>query len=75
MAVTVSLRGKTQVKKVVVGKPVRRINVAPTANIDNLTGVDTSGKVNGSVLVYNSTSGNFEALLTLQEQEVNGGQY
>jgi len=74
MAVTVSLRGKTQVKKVVVGKPVRRINTA-SANIDNLTGVDTSGKVNGSVLVYNSTSGNFEALLTLQEQEVNGGQY
>lgn len=74
MAVTVSLRGRTQVKKVVVGKPVRRINTA-TGSIDNLTGVDTTGKQNGSILVYNSASENFEATKQLEEQDVNGGQY
>lgn len=74
MAVTVSLRGRTQVKKVVVGKPIRRINTQ-TTTIDNISGIDTSGKVDGSLLVYNSSSGNFEASTTLEEQEINGGQY
>jgi hypothetical protein len=74
MAVTVSLRGKTQVKRVVVGKPVRRVDTA-TANINTITGVDTSAKENGSVLVYNSASENFEATKTLEEQDINGGQY
>jgi len=74
MAVTVSLRGNTKVKRVVVGKPVRRVNTA-TANIDNISGVDTRSKENGSVLVYNSTSQNFEATKTLEEQDINGGQY
>lgn len=74
MAVTVSLRGRTQVKKVVVGKPIRRINTQ-TTTIDNISGIDTSGKVDGSLLIYNSSSGNFEASTTLEEQEINGGQY
>lgn len=74
MAVIVSSRGKTKVKRVVVGKPIRRIN-AVTGSIDNLGGVDTSGKVNGSILVYNSTSEKFEATKQLEEQDVNGGQY
>lgn len=74
MAVTVSLRGKTQVKRVVVGKPVRRVNTA-TGNINNLAGVDTTGKEDGSILVYNSSSDNFEATKSLEEQDINGGQY
>lgn len=74
MAVTVSLRGKTQVKRVVVGRPVRRVNTA-TGNIDNLAGVDTTGKENGSILVYNASSDNFEATTSLEEQDINGGQY
>lgn len=74
MAVTVSLRGNTRVKRVLVGKPVRRVNTA-TANIDNISGVDTTGKENGSLLIYNESSGNFEATKNLQEQDINGGQY
>lgn len=74
MAVTVSLRGKTKVKRVVVGKPIRRINTT-TGNINNLGGVDTSAVVDGATLVYNGSSGNFEATTELNNQEVNGGQY
>jgi len=74
MAVVVSSRGKTKVKRVVVGKPIRRINTT-TGSIDTLGGVDTSGKENGSILVYNSTSEKFEATKNLEEQDVNGGQY
>jgi hypothetical protein len=74
MAVTVSLRGTTKVKRVVVGKPVKRINTQ-TANINNLAGVDTSGKEQGSILVYNVSSGNFEATRNLDDQDLNGGNY
>ena len=69
-----STRGATKVRRVVVGKPIRRIN--PVAgNINTLNGVDTTGSVNGSLLVYNSSTGNYEATTLLENQEVNGGQY
>ena len=74
MAVTVSLRGRTKVKRVVVGKPVKRIKTQ-TANIDNLQGVDTTGKEQGSILIYNAQSGNFEASKNLDDQDLNGGNY
>lgn len=74
MAVTVSSRGRTKVKRVVVGKPIRRINPSQ-GNINTLNGVDTSGVVDGATLVYNSASGNFEAKRELDNQDVNGGQY
>jgi len=74
MAVTVSLRGRTKVKKVVVGKPIRRV-VATSGSIDNLQGVTTVGKQEGSLLIYNSSSERWEAKLTLEEQEISGGQY
>jgi hypothetical protein len=83
MAVTVSLRGRTKVKKVVlgtkvkkvvVGKPIRRV-VGSSGNIDNLTGVSTTGAVEGSLLIYNESTEKWEAKLTLEEQEISGGQY
>ena len=42
MAVIVTTKGTTKVKKVVVGRPVKRIN-STTGNINNLAGVDTTG--------------------------------
>ncbi len=74
MAVIVTTNGTTRVKKVIVGRPVRRINSA-TGNINNLAGVDTSGAVQGSVLVYDETSSNFIAITDLEDQNLNGGQY
>lgn len=67
-------RGTTKVKRVTVGKPVKRIDPA-RVSINNVIGVDTSGRTDGSVLVYNSSSSNFEATLTLDKQLINGGQY
>lgn len=64
----------TIVKKVTVGRPVRRVSAAST-DINDLDGIDTSGKVNGSVLVYNSTTGKWTATLDLQDQNINGGTY
>lgn len=64
----------TIVKKITVGKPVRRV-VKAEANINNLLGVNTTSKVNGSVLVYNASSELWEATLDLEEQNINGGSY
>ena len=74
MATTVSLRGKTKVKRVIVGKPVRRVIEAGN-NITSIVGVDTTGAVDGSVLVYNISVNEWQATTTLDKQEFNGGQY
>jgi len=64
----------TQVKKVVVGTPVRRVT-SGAFDINNLGGVNTAGAVNGSLLIFNSTSAKWEASLDLEEQNINGGSY
>lgn len=63
------------VKRVIVGKPVRRISQASDATIDTIQGIDATGAVDGSILIYNSSREVFEASLQLEEQNVNGGQY
>jgi hypothetical protein len=67
--------GQTTVKKVVVGIPVRR--VTPGAfTIDAIRGVNTTGKVDGSILVYDETSGDFEASeYSILNQSIDGGTY
>jgi hypothetical protein len=74
MAVTVTTKGKTQVKKVVVGRPIRRIN-NDAGNINNLGGVNLTDQEDGSVLVYDATNEEWVAKKTLDNTNVNGGQY
>ena len=64
----------TIVKKIVIGTPVRRVSEA-ALNINDLDGINTSNRVNGSVLVYNSTSTLWESTLNLEQQNINGGSY
>ena len=72
---TVAAAGSTtQVKKVVVGTPVRRVT-AGAFHVTNIGGIDITGVVNGSVLVYNESTTNFEAKLDLEEQNIDGGSY
>lgn len=49
----------TRVHKVVVGVPLSTIVIGPYADIDNIVGVDTSGKTDGGTFVYDSDTGNF----------------
>lgn len=72
--ITVTPGQTTIIKKIKVGTPVRRIREA-NFNLNELLGVNTVGKVNGSVLVYNASSGDWEATLDLEEQNINGGQF
>jgi hypothetical protein len=64
----------TIVKQVKIGTPVRRVT-GGSFSINSISGVDTSGKQDGSVLVYNATTSNFEATLNLDKQLVNGGNF
>ena len=73
-AITVSPGQTTLIKKITVGTPVRKVSEAST-NINNLAGIDTSAKVNGSFLVYNASSTLWEATLDLEQQNVNGGSF
>ena len=73
-SITISPGNTTLIKRIVVGTPVRRINEA-TSDINELNGVDTSDKVNGSVLVYNATNSLWKATLDLEQQNVNGGSF
>ena len=72
--ITVTPGNTTIVKKIVIGTPVRRVSEA-ALNLNNLAGVNTSSRVNGSVLVYNSTSTLWESTLNLEQQNINGGSY
>ena len=71
---SVTAGNTTIVKNIIVGRPVRRI-VEDPGNIDQLNGVNTTNKVNGSVLVYNASNELWEATLDLEEQNINGGSY
>ena len=64
----------TQIKKIVVGTPIRRV-ASGAFNVSNLGGVDTTGAITGSVLVYNAATGKFEAEQELENTNFNGGQY
>lgn len=64
----------TQVSKITVGRPVRRVTEG-VFKIDVLGGVDTSTKENGSLLIYDATSEKWVASRDLEEQNINGGTY
>lgn len=70
----VAVGSTTQVKKVVVGTPVRRVT-SGEFSINNIGGVDTSGATNGSLLIYSSAASKWVASKDLEEQNINGGSY
>jgi hypothetical protein len=74
-SVVVTSGTTTQVKKVVVGKPVRRVT-AGQFRLNNLGDVDISNLQNGSLLIYSATSSKWVAKKEVDEgQEVDGGSY
>ena len=65
----------TLVKKVVVGKPVRRVS-AGSFLLNTLGDVDTTNLENGSLLIYKSNTLKWTASKDVEEgQNINGGSY
>lgn len=73
MAIVIS-GSKTQVRKVVIGTPVKKVT-SGAFSISNLGGVDVSGAENGAVIVYDADQGKFIADKTLEDTNITGGQY
>jgi hypothetical protein len=74
MTITTTVGLTTQIKKIVVGTPVKRVT-SGAFSIDNLGGVTTTGAETGSILIYNSALGKWVANKNLEEQNINGGSY
>ena len=49
----------TRIHKVVVGTPLTTTVIGPYADIDNIVGLDTSGKTQGGTITYDSDTGTF----------------
>lgn len=65
----------TQVKKIVVGTPVRRVS-GSTTTVNTLEDVDISNLENGSLLIYNTTSSKWVATKEVSDsQQLNGGSF
>ena len=67
-------KDETQIKKVVVGRPIRRINQA-RININEIQGIDLTNLEDGSLLIYSDATENFQASRDLEKQNINGGNY
>lgn len=72
--IRVDASNTTQVRSITIGTPVSRVTRA-AIRISDLQGIDFSNLSNGSVMVYNPSSGNWVSTLDLEEQNISGGQY
>ena len=70
----IAIGSTTQVKKVVVGTPVKRVT-SGAFSINNLTGVDTTGAIQGGILMYNAAQSKFIVSNDLTDHNINGGSY
>jgi hypothetical protein len=50
-------------------------NPAVVESVSNIADVDTTTKINGSVLVYKTTTNKWTSTTILDAQDVTGGQY
>ena len=74
-SVVVTSGTTTQVKKVVVGKPVRRVTAGQFL-LSNLGDVSATGATTGDMLVYQSSTGKWTAQKEIEDgQNINGGSY
>ena len=70
----VSTGNNTKVKRVTLGKPIRRV-YADNGNLVNLNDVDAYSAEDGDVLVWQDEAQKWVAQKLLDKQIINGGQY
>ena len=54
---------QTQIRKITIGTPLRKVTGAAAQTIGDLTNVDTSSLANNGILQYNINTGQFEVTL------------
>jgi hypothetical protein len=66
----VSAKGITIVKKVTVGRPVRKVNAA-VVSINNLAGVNTSNVQDQHILIYNADDNEWQTSAQSADADIN----
>jgi hypothetical protein len=72
--IQVTTSNTAQVKRIVVGTPIRRVTRS-AIGMDDLNNINFSDLRNGSIMVYNSSTQNWTSTLNLESQNISGGQY
>ena len=73
-SVIIASDNTTIVSKIIIGRPVRRVT-SGAFDINNLGGVDTTGVVDGALLIYSSSLEKWTTSIELNGQNINGGSY
>ena len=71
----VQVGNRTLVSKITYGTPYRSAVISASADIDAITGLVTSGAVNGSLFIYDSDTSSWNASLSLNKQIIDGRTY
>lgn len=66
---------RTQIKKITIGTPIRKVIGASVQTLGDLTDVDLTGLTNDHILQYNSTTGKWESTLLPQTLTIQGGSF
>ena len=71
----VQVGNRTLVSKITYGTPYRSAVISASADIDAITGLVTTGAVNGSLFIYDSDTSSWNASLSLNKQIIDGRTY
>mgnify|MGYP001197600321 CR=1 FL=1 len=66
---------QTHIRKIRIGTPVKRVVGAGIQRLGDLADVDVTGLQDGNLIQYNSSTGRWEAIGTLEGVEVKGGTF
>ena len=66
---------RTQIKKITIGTPIRKVIGASVQTLGDLTDVDLTGLTDDHILQYNSTTGRWEGTLLPQTLTIQGGTF
>ena len=65
----------TQIKRITIGTPVRKVTGAQAQEVGDLTNVDTTATVDNSVLQFNAFTAKYEAVTTVEGLTIDGGTF
>ena len=66
---------RTQIKKITIGTPIRKVIGASVQTLGDLTNVDLTGLQDDHILQYNVSTGKFEVTLLPQTLTIQGGTF
>jgi hypothetical protein len=72
---SVEVLDTTQIKRITIGTPVRKVTGAQAQEVGDLTNVDTTATVDNSVLQYNAFTAKYEAVTTVEGLTIDGGTF